>query len=91
MVRETEKYTLLQEKSQNKRNHHDPLCIYRKFTLDAPGFKVTNHDFSHLVTIRDFLLENYIYKLKFPKITTYRVYNTKYLLPKSYVNLRYIS
>ena len=27
---------------------------YRKFTLDVPRVKVTNHDFSHRVTIRSF-------------------------------------
>ena len=55
------------------------LDIYRKFTLDAPGVKVTNHNFSHGGNIRDLPLENYIHKLKFPKITTYRGYNIKYL------------
>ena len=35
------------------------FLVYRKFTLDAPGVKVTNHDFPHWVTIRDVLLENY--------------------------------
>ena len=54
--------------------------MYRKFTLDAPGDKVTNHDFSHGGNMRDLPFENYIHKLKFPTITTYiRGYNTKYL------------
>ena len=55
------------------------LFHYRKFTLDAPWVKVTNHDSSHRGNIRDVTLENYIRKLKFPKITTYKGYNTKYL------------
>ena len=52
---------------------------YRKFKLDDPGVKMTNLDFSHRGNIRDVLLENYIQKLKFPKITAYSGYNTKYL------------
>ena len=41
--------------------------------------KETNHDFSYGGNMRDVPPENYIHKLKFPKITTYRGYITKYL------------
>ena len=48
-------------------------------TYYMENLKVTNHGFSHGANMRDVPLENYIHKLKFTKITTYRGYNTKYL------------
>ena len=56
---------------------------YSKFPLDTAGVKVTNHDLSHWVTIRDMLLKNYIHKLKFPKITTYKGFNKNNSMEKN--------
>ena len=52
------------------------LYKYRKFTLDTPGVKGINHDFSHEGNMRDIPLENYIHKLKFTKLTGDIIQNT---------------
>ena len=49
---------------------------YRNLTLEDKSWFF--HEFSYRGNLRDAPFENYIHKLKFPKIVIYRGYNTKY-------------